>query len=111
MEKLLYYVWEHRLFDNRNLLTTKGEKIEIIDPGHRNSDSGPDFFNAKIRIGEKLWAGNVEIHKNASDWKLHNHNHDKSYDSVILHVIENNDAEIVRSTGEIIPQLLSLIHI
>ena len=55
MEKLLYYVWEHRLFDNRNLLTTKGEKIEIIDPGHRNSDSGPDFFNAKIRIGEKLW--------------------------------------------------------
>lgn len=106
MEKLLYYVWEHRLFDNRNLLTTKGEKIEIIDPGHRNSDSGPDFFNAKIRIGEKLWAGNVEIHKNASDWKLHNHNHDKSYDSVILHVIENNDAEIVRSTGEIIPQLI-----
>ena len=106
MEKLLYYVWEHRLFDNRNLLTTKGEKIEIIDPGHRNSDSGPDFFNAKIRIGEKLWAGNVEIHKNASDWKLHNHDHDKSYDSVILHVIENNDAEIVRSTGEIIPQLI-----
>lgn len=63
MEKLLYYVWEYCLFDNRNLLTTKGEKIEIIDPGHRNSDSGPDFFNAKIRIGEKLWAGNVEIHE------------------------------------------------
>ena len=106
MEKLLYYVWEHRLFDNRNLFTTKGEKIEIIDPGHRNSDSGPDFFNAKIRLGEKLWAGNVEIHKNASDWKHHNHDHDKSYDSVILHVIENDDTEIVRSTGEIIPQFI-----
>ena len=106
MEKLLYYVWEHRLFDSQNLFTTKGEKIEIIDPGHRNSDSGPDFFNAKIRIGEKLWAGNVEIHKNASDWKHHNHDHDKSYDSVILHVIENDDTEIVRSTGEIIPQFI-----
>lgn len=106
MEKLLYYIWEHRLFDTRELQTTKGEKIEIIDPGHRNSDSGPDYFNAKIRIGERIWAGNVEIHQNASDWKLHNHDSDKSYDSVILHVVETDDAEIKRSTGESIPQFI-----
>lgn len=106
METLLYYVWEHRLFDTGDLSTTKGEKIEVIDPGHRNGDSGPDFFNAKIRIGEKIWAGNVEIHKNASDWKHHHHDQDKSYDSVILHVIENNDAEALRSTGETVPQLI-----
>lgn len=106
MEKLLHYIWEQRLFDNRQLQTTTGEKVEIIDTGYRNANSGPDFFNAKVRIGEKIWAGNVEIHQNASDWKQHHHDQDKSYDSVILHVIENNDAEIVRSTGEVIPQLI-----
>ena len=106
MEKLLYYIWEHRLFSTENLQTTKGEKIEIIDPGHRNTDSGPDYFNAKIRIGERVWAGNVEIHKNASEWKQHNHDNNKSYDSIILHVVENSDAEIMRSTGEIIPQFV-----
>lgn len=106
MEKLLYYVWEHRLFDSKGLQTTSGEKVEVIDPGHRNSDSGPDYFNAKIRIGERIWAGNVEIHRKASDWKQHNHEENRAYDSIILHVTEINDTEIKRPGGELIPQLV-----
>ena len=62
MEKLLYYMWEQRLLGHVPALTTRGEAIEVIDPGRRNPNAGPDFFNAKVRIGDRLWAGNVEMH-------------------------------------------------
>ena len=104
MEKLMQYIWNHRLFDMSGLKTTDGRRIQIIDTGRWNCDSGPDFFNAKIRVDGCIWAGNVEIHRRASDWKRHNHHLDKSYDSVILHVVEFDDMQIVRSDGEVIPQ-------
>ena len=106
MEKLMQYIWNHRLFDMSGLKTTDGRRIQIIDTGRWNCDSGPDFFNAKIRVDGCIWAGNVEIHRRASDWKRHNHHLDKSYDSVILHVVEFDDMQIVRSDGEVIPQLI-----
>lgn len=105
MEKLMYYIWLHRLFSAKELKTTDGLRVQVIDPGRQNTDSGPDFFNAKIKIGEKLWAGNVEIHQRSSDWLRHNHQQDKAYDSVILHVVEKADCEIFRMNGEPIPQL------
>lgn len=106
MEKLMQYIWNHRLFDMSGLKTTDGRRVQIIDTGRWNSDSGPDFFNAKIRVDGCIWAGNVEIHRRASDWKKHNHHLDRSYDSVILHVVEFDDMQIARSDGEIIPQLI-----
>lgn len=80
-----------------------GEKIEIINPGQHNFDAGPDFFNAKIKIGGILWIGNVEIHVRASDWKRHVHHDDKAYDNVVLHVVLEADAEAFRSNGQPIP--------
>lgn len=105
MEKLLHYIWEHRLYLNNDLYTTTGFPVEVIDPGYRNSDAGPDFFNAKVKIGNRIWAGNIEIHQLASDWLRHNHHLDKTYDSVILHIVEKNDIQLFRTTGEPIPQL------
>lgn len=105
MEQLLHYVWKHKLFDLKPLQTVSGETLEIIDPGLPNAHAGPDFFNAKIKINGMLWVGNVEIHRRASDWLRHQHQLDKNYDSVILHVAELIDCEITRSNGEIIPQL------
>ena len=61
MEKLMQYGWEHRLWDASQMHTVDGRKIRVIDTGIRNTDAGPDFFNAKIEIDGKLWAGNVEI--------------------------------------------------
>ena len=105
METLLHYVWKHRLYTPENLKTDKGISLEIIDPGISNSDAGPDFFNAKIKLEGKLWAGNIEIHTSSSDWYKHKHNLDKSYNSVILHVVEFADiSEINDSTGRQIPQ-------
>jgi hypothetical protein len=105
MESLLHYVWKHRLFDEASLRTTDGRPFEVIDTGMSNTNAGPDFFNAKIRIDDKLWVGNVEIHQLASDWYRHRHETDKAYDSVILHVSATVDREpVCDSSGRAIPQ-------
>ena len=104
-ESILHYVWQNKLFTAHDNHTTDGEKIEVVDVGRNNTDAGPDFFNAKIRIADTLWAGNVEIHTHSSDWYKHNHQSDKAYDSVILHVVLHADAEVYREDGDKIPQL------
>ena len=106
MERLLHYVWKYKLYASTSLTTTEGLPITVIDPGIQNTDAGPDFFNAKIKIDGTVWAGSVEIHEKASDWLLHHHDSDKAYDSVILHVTGVNDASICRMNGEPIPQLI-----
>lgn len=104
MESILHYVWQNRLFD-KNLKTIDGQKVEVIDVGLLNTDSGPDFFNAKVKIGGELWAGNVEIHTVSSNWKHHKHNTDSAYDSTILHVVSRLDqTEVINKGGRQIPQ-------
>jgi hypothetical protein len=98
-EDLLYYLWKFRLFDLKNLKTHSGDFIEIVNPGFRNTNAGPDFSEAKIRIGDTLWAGNVELHLNSSDWEKHGHTTDEAYDNVILHVVYANDTPIFRTDG------------
>ena len=101
-EEFLYYLWKFRLFDN-DIKTASGEEIRIISPGVRNFDSGPDFFNARISIGDTFWAGNVEIHIKSSEWHRHRHGADPAYDNIVLHVVYECDAFITRKNGEIIP--------
>lgn len=91
-EEFLYYLWENRLL-SKNLHTIDGEAVTIISVGNRNYDSGPDFLDARIRIGNTLWIGHVEIHVCASDWFRHGHQDDDAYNNVILHVVYNNDDE------------------
>lgn len=81
-----------------------GTVVDIIHPGLHNNNSGPDFMNAKLRVGGQLWAGNVEIHVKASDWYRHGHDKDPAYDSIILHSVGIDDAKVNRSNGEKIPQ-------
>jgi hypothetical protein len=104
-ESFLHYIWKYKLFDAAFLQTKTGEKVEILHTGLHNTDSGPDFFNARIKIGDTTWAGNVEIHLNSSDWFHHNHHKDTAYDSVIAHVVYQDDAEISRKNGSIIPTI------
>lgn len=104
-EEFLHYLWKYQLYNNHEHLIVDGKTVEVMHPGEHNTDSGPDFFNAKIKIGETIWAGNVEVHVKASDWKKHNHQHDKAYDNVVLHVVAENDYSVQRSSGEQIPTL------
>jgi hypothetical protein len=105
MEILLHYTWKHKLLPLRELTTTDGRTVEVIDPGLHNHNAGPDFFNAKVKIGETLWVGNVEIHDRASDWNQHGHDKDPRYDNVVLHVCELVDTEVQNSKGQYIPQM------
>ncbi|MDF3076278.1 MAG: hypothetical protein K0S09_167 [Sphingobacteriaceae bacterium] len=105
-EDLLHYVWQFRLFDKENHCTIDGEALEILAVGIHNKNAGPDFEQAKIRIGEETWAGNVEIHLRSSDWERHQHSSDRAYDNVILHVVYQHDQEISRPDGTKIPVLV-----
>lgn len=105
-EALLHYVWQNKLFYVNNLTTVDGIPVEVINVGKTNTDAGPDFFNAKIKIGTTIWAGNVEIHTRASDWTKHNHLTDKAYDSVIIHIVADDDQETFRTNGTKIPQMI-----
>ena len=92
-EEFLYYLWENRLID-KTLQTSEGEAVDVVATGYRNTDSGPDFLEARIQIGNKLWAGHVEIHVKTSDWNRHGHQTDKAYKNVILHVVYENDTKV-----------------
>ena len=108
-EYLLHYVWKYRIFDRTDLQTVDGEPLEIIDPGVRNSDAGADFFNAKIRIGEKIWAGDVELHGSSDEWTRHGHHTDERFNSVILHVAERVKGSVRNQKGALIPQMQLII--
>ncbi len=105
MEQLLHYVWKHRLFRPVGLRTIDGREVEVIDPGLHNGDAGPDFFNAKVKIGGTLWVGNVEIHDRSADWRTHGHGTDAAYDNVVLHVVGLADADVTDSHGRSVPQV------
>ena len=91
-EEFIYYLWENRLLDV-DLQTTDGEEISVLSVGNRNYDSGTDYLNARIKIGNTLWAGQVEIHVRASDWFKHKHQYDDNYNNVILHVVYECDTD------------------
>jgi hypothetical protein len=103
-EEFLHYVWNFQKFHGR-LATSTGEHLEIIHPGVKNLNSGPDFFNAQIVLQDQHWAGNVEIHIKSSDWYAHHHEKDNAYDNVILHVVWEHDTAIFRKDNTIIPTL------
>jgi Protein of unknown function (DUF2851) len=104
-EDFLHYVWRWRRFDGTDLTTTEGQPLTIVQPGILNTDAGPDFFNARVRIGDTEWAGNVEIHINASEWFAHQHHSNPAYDNVVLHVVLNEDRPAQRTDGSRIPCL------
>ncbi|HLG41390.1 MAG TPA: DUF2851 family protein, partial [Chitinophagaceae bacterium] len=90
-ERLLQFIWQFQYFNTNELSAVSGEMVRIIFQGQYNTNQGPDFTNAKIKIGHATWAGTVEIHIKTSDWKKHNHQNDSNYNNVILHVVWEDD--------------------
>lgn len=90
-EAFLQYIWQYALFQPDQLKDTAGRSLLIIHPGRLNKDEGPDFSNARIRIGGVEWIGNIEIHIRSSDWKRHHHEHHPLYQNIILHVVWENE--------------------
>ena len=103
-EAFLQYVWQHQLLQGE-LVTTDGLPVVVERPGVLNHDAGPDFFDARVRIGETLWAGNLEVHVKASDWNQHRHTNDRAYDNVVLHVVYQCDTPVTLHDCRQLPTL------
>lgn len=104
-EKLLQYLWKHKVFKCFDFKDIEGKSVEILDFGKWNTDSGPDFLTAKIRISNIILAGNIELHVKSSDWVFHNHSQNPDYQNIILHVVFQNDIEIDELKNKNIPTL------
>jgi len=104
-EDFLHYIWKYKLFNLNGLKSHQGHEVQIISSGSHNTESGPDFFNAKIQIGEITWAGQVEIHINSTDWYRHHHQTDSAYNRVVLHVVWNNDSPVLDGNHNEIPTI------
>jgi hypothetical protein len=98
-ESILHYIWQHQYFDTRALKCTDGQELSIINKGRKNTNEGPDFEQSRVKIGNIEWAGSVEIHLKSSDWNVHNHANHRGYDNVILHVVYEQDVEILARDG------------
>ncbi len=109
-EELLHYIWKFQLLNSLELTTSAGDVIQVIKTGEKNTNAGPDFFSGQIKIGRTIWAGNIEIHINSSDWNKHKHHNDPAYDNVILHVVYNHDTEVFTSKNRQI-QVLELANL
>jgi len=105
-EEFLHFIWKHQLCQKESLFTTEGDSLQISQPGFHNAHAGPDFFDARIRIGDTRWAGNIEIHQKASDWNKHGHQHDPVYRNTILHVVAESDVQVYNDLGSIVPVLV-----
>ncbi len=92
-ERLLQFIWQHLYFNKEHLTVQDGQPVQIIFQGAFNTNQGPDFLDAKMKIGEVLWAGHIELHLKTSDWKKHGHEDDEQYNSVILHVVWMHDVK------------------
>jgi Protein of unknown function (DUF2851) len=103
-ELQMTYIWQRRQLPT-SLKITSGEIIHVIFPGFLNGHAGADFQHARIRINELEWIGAVELHVKSSDWLLHQHAQDNSYENVILHVVWENDVPISYPDGKLIPTL------
>jgi hypothetical protein len=104
-ESFIHYLWQFQYFDKSKLTTTAGEVLNILKPGILNSDAGPDFSQSKIKVGDIVWIGNVEVHIQSSGWYEHKHDVDVAYENVVLHVVWDENKPVYRSDGSRIPTL------
>lgn len=104
-EEFLHHIWKYGLFNQRELTTTDGKPVQVINAGQHNHHSGPDFFNAQVIIADTTWAGNVEIHVHEKDWERHGHQHDQAYRNVVLHVVYYANERSENDLGTDIPVL------
>jgi hypothetical protein len=104
-EAFLHYIWQYQYFDKTDLKTVGNEALRVINPGLLNRNAGPDFSNARIHVGEMTWMGSVEVHIRSSDWIAHRHSQDDAYESVILHVVWEDDKPVVHDDGTVLPAI------
>lgn len=105
-EDFLAFVWQYQYVNPAQLITSTGEKIVVIKTGNRNYDAGPDFGGCRLLLDDLEWAGCVEVHFRSSEWLQHQHQSDPVYESVILHIVWEDDRPARHPNGDLIPTLI-----
>ena len=105
-EDFLSFVWRYQYYDAANLRVETGETLQILRIGQPNTDAGPDFAESRVLLDGMEWAGAVELHVKSSDWELHRHPADAAYESVVLHVVWDDDRPVRRQDGILVPTLV-----
>jgi hypothetical protein len=105
-EDFLHYIWQYQKFSTKYLTTVAGDEVQVLVVGEHNTNSGPDFYNSKLRIKGQVWVGTVELHIKGSDWFIHQHQNDPAYNNVILHVVWEDDVAVYDACGN---QLQTLV--
>jgi hypothetical protein len=109
-EKLLQFIWQFQYFNKNDLITTDSSSLTIIHPGQFNYNQGPDFSEAKIKLNNTTWIGNIEVHIQASQWHTHHHTNDSNYSNIILHVVWVNDL-VIKNENQQALATLELQHL
>ncbi len=104
-EDFLQLVWKYQYFDRKDLKTIDRQSVHILNVGFHNQSEGPDFRDSTVVLDGVTLHGHVEVHRLASDWKQHAHGGDPAYNSVILHVVWENDREVLRNDGTPMPTI------
>lgn len=106
-EYKLVELWRDLISREDTLVTESGEPLRIVYPGRLNDSRGADFRDAVITNGEEVRQGEIELHVNSGDWEAHGHHQDSAYNSVILHVVLENNSSLTmhRANGELLPTL------
>ena len=102
-EDFLHYLWDNSKIPPSVLYTTTGIPVTVVKKGSLNTNAGPDFLNAVIKIGDQVWAGHIEMHLYSSLWFEHGHQDDPNYQNVILHVVWHHDKEVALQKDSILP--------
>jgi len=102
-EEFLHFIWKYKLFNFNHIKTTAGDNVVIKNGGTLNTNAGPDFLDASIQIGSIDWSGNIEIHIKSSDWTKHKHQYNDAFNNVILHVVWQEDKQIISKNKQVIP--------
>ena len=104
-EDYLQYIWRYQRLPNVDFTCVSGRILNVIFQGHWNKHAGPDFLEARIRIGREQWIGSVEVHVKSSEWRKHRHQSDPAYTNVVLHVVYEDDEPLINAAGEEVPTI------
>ncbi|MDB4459118.1 DUF2851 family protein [bacterium] len=93
-EHLLQSIWQFQRLKRNHLQLTDGRKLEVLHPGFLNTEAGPDFSRALLRIdGKEACEGDVEIEVEPSGWKNHGHDRNSAFGNVALLASWNGASE------------------
>ena len=88
-------LWQQTVKGNSSLATVDKKLVQVLYPGRPSDEPGADFKDAVLDISGRLTKGDIEIHVKSSDWRLHNHHRNKTYNGIVLHVVMWHDCQVV----------------